>query len=153
VAFRGPPRGAGRDRRVRSAGGVASLDRTSHVVARAAALDAIAHRHPELGGEDDPVAAPAKHVAEQALALPRAAVAVGGIEERDADIERGVDDRPRPGLIDATAEVVAAEAYNAYVERPELAHAHAATVSMRPRFRDEALELGPERLAFTFSAD
>jgi hypothetical protein len=102
-----------------------------HVFPRAAALDAVPHGHAELGRQHDPVAASAKRISEQALALARPAVAVGGVEERDADVDGGVDDRLRPGLVEATAEVVAAEADDAHLERSELTHAHATTVSTR----------------------
>ena len=63
----------------------------------------------ELGGEDDPVAPPAQHLAEKALAVTAVPVDLGRIEERHAHVERGIDDPARSLEIDAPAEVVAAE--------------------------------------------
>ena len=94
---------------------------------------AVTHRHAELGREHDPVPTPAERVAEQPLALTRPAVPVGGVEERDAYIEGGVDYRLRFGLVDPTAEADAAEADNAHLERPALTYAHTTTVSMCAR--------------------
>ncbi len=63
----------------------------------------------ELGGEDDLVAAALDGLSEVALGAAAAAVDVGGVEEGDPRVERGVDDGAgRPG-IEAAAEVVAAE--------------------------------------------
>ena len=49
----------------------------------------------ELRRQDDPVPPPAERLTEERLALP-VAVALGRVEERDADLERRVDDRARP---------------------------------------------------------
>ena len=63
----------------------------------------------ELRGEHDAVATPLERLAEQVLAAAAVAVDVRGVEERDAHLERGVHDRARALLVDARAEVVAAE--------------------------------------------
>ena len=68
------------------------------------------HVHPELGGQHDLVAPAAEHLAEELLAGAGAAVDVGGVEEGDALVERGVDDGAGAFEVDAAAEVVAAEA-------------------------------------------
>jgi hypothetical protein len=72
----------------------------------------------ELRREHDPFAPTAQQLAEEALA--RAAVAVdrraravsvdvGRVEERDAGVQRRVDDRARALEVEPSAEVVAAE--------------------------------------------
>ena len=48
----------------------------------------------ELRRDHDPVAPPGERAAEDSLALA-VAVALGGVEERDPGVERGVDDGPR----------------------------------------------------------
>src|SRR5207244_923056 len=66
------------------------------------------HRATELRREDDPVAATLERAADVVLAHPLA-VDVGRVEERDAGVERGVDDRERLVVIAAPPEVVRAE--------------------------------------------
>ena len=81
-----------------------------HVLARAAVRRrVVGHRVAELRGEHDPVAPPLERLAEQVLAAAAVAVDVRGVEERDPRVERGVHDRARALLVDARAEVVAAE--------------------------------------------
>ena len=79
------------------------------VVARAARALAVAHVHPELGREHDLVAAPWRTSPRNSSLTP-AAVDVGGVEERDALRDRGVDTARVPAEVDAASEVVAAEA-------------------------------------------
>ncbi len=69
----------------------------------------VIHRHTELGGEHDVVAARAQNLAERFLRAAAIAVAVGGVDQRHAEVERLVHDGTRRGEIDAAAEVVAAE--------------------------------------------
>ena len=79
---------------------------------------AVRHRRrqlgvPELGGDDRGVAASAQRLAQHPLAQAELlAVDVGRVEERDAGVERGVDDRRRALLLlgqrARPAEVVAA---------------------------------------------
>jgi hypothetical protein len=64
----------------------------------------VVHRHAELRGDDRPIAAVGECAAEEFLALG-CAVDVGGIEEVDACIERGVDDALGGGGVDAHPEV------------------------------------------------
>ena len=58
--------------------------------------------------------------------LPPVAVDIGGIEEGDSGIERGVDHRARGLLVGPAAEVVAAEADDGHLEigAAELPRAH-----------------------------
>ena len=100
------------------------LDRAEDVLARAAPLGAVAHRLPPLRREHDPVASPLQRAADHLLAAALAAVDVGGVEERDAGVDRRVDHRERRVLVDAAAEVVAPEADDGDLERPERARAH-----------------------------
>jgi len=52
----------------------------------------------------------AQRLAEQLLALAGTpAVDIGGVEEGDAGVERGIDHRPRALEVEATPEVVAAK--------------------------------------------
>ncbi len=85
------------------------LERTEDVRTRPSALGAVAHRLPPLGREDDAAAASLQSTSDELLAPTLAAVGVGGVEERDARVDRGVDDRERLLLADPAAEVVAAE--------------------------------------------
>ena len=64
--------------------------------------------HPELGGEDDVLAARTQRAAQELLALA-VAVDVSRVEECDSRIQRGMDDGRRGGGVDAATEVVAAE--------------------------------------------
>ena len=87
-----------------------AVDGDAHVLARAAVRRrVVGHRVAELRGEHDAVATPLERLAEQVLAAAAVAVDVRGVEERDAHLERGVHDRARALLVDARAEVVAAE--------------------------------------------
>ena len=70
--------------------------------------------------------------AEELLAL-RAAVDVGGVEERDARIQRRVDHVLRRRLVDPPAEVVAAEPDDADVERSDFSCVHAVADNGAPR--------------------
>ena len=51
---------------------------------------------PELGCDDDLLASAGKHLAEKALAVTAVAVDLRRVEERHADVERGIDDPARP---------------------------------------------------------
>ena len=95
------------------------IERAPDVVRRPAVLGAVAHRLAPLARENDPVAPSLQHSPEERLAAAVVAVDVGGVEERDARVERSVDDAPRRLFFEATAEVVAAEADDAHLERPE----------------------------------
>ena len=104
------------------------VERGADVLARAAPLRAVAHRLAELRGEHDLVAASLQHPAEQRLAAALVAVDVRGVEERDARVERGIDDGARRILVDPAAEVVRPEADDGDVELAKLSRAHASTV-------------------------
>src|SRR5213080_3582276 len=60
----------------------------------AAAVGVVAHRHVELRGEDNVVAAALEGLADDLLGLA-GAIDVGGVDEVDAGVERGVDDPDR----------------------------------------------------------
>ena len=64
----------------------------------------------ELRGEHDAVAASLEDLAEVALARSPVPVDLRRVEERDAGVERGLDDGARPGEVEAPSEVVAPEA-------------------------------------------
>ena len=64
----------------------------------------------ELGREHDLVPAAREHLAEGELGPAVLAVGFGGVEERDARVDRRVDHRAGPLQVEAAAEVVAAEA-------------------------------------------
>jgi len=85
-----------------------------HVPARAArhrlGRDGAAHVRAELGGQHDAVPAAAEHPAEQLLRGPLAAVDVGGVEQRDPGVQRGVHHRPGLLEIGPLAEIRAAQA-------------------------------------------
>ena len=63
----------------------------------------------ELRGEHDLVAPTVEDLAEEALAVAPVPVHLGGVEERDPDVQRGVDHGARGVEVDPAAEVVAAE--------------------------------------------
>jgi len=110
-----------------------ALERVPDVV-RGATGSAVDRAASELGRERDQSASPAQRLAEEALARAGAlSVALGSVEEVDAGLKSGVDDRSRPGEIDPPAEVVAAEAdpRDGEIAVAELAHLHASTVSDR----------------------
>jgi hypothetical protein len=82
----------------------------------------------ELGGDDDIVAARAQRATEELLAQ-RAAVDVGRVEERDPRVEGSVHHRGAALLVDAHAEVVAAEPHERDVQRAELPSLHGVSVA------------------------
>ena len=62
------------------------------VAPRRALLHAgVVHRHAELGGEHDVLALVAEHLAHRGLRAAAIAVDVGGVEQRDAEVDRLVD--------------------------------------------------------------
>ena len=70
----------------------------------AAGTATVAHVHPELGREHNLVAASRQDLAQELLAAPvGTAVDVGGVEERDALLERRVHDCPRAFEVDPPA--------------------------------------------------
>ena len=106
------------------------LDRLADVRARAAGRLAVAEVVAELRRQHDLVAAAGERAADDLLAAAAVAVDVGGVEERDARLERGVDHRPRRGLVDPAAEVVAAEPDDGHLEvgAAQAARAHPGTL-------------------------
>lgn len=69
----------------------------------------VVHRHAELGSEHDVLAPVTKHLAHAGLEAATLAVGVGRVEQRDAEIQRPVDHRPRGFKVDPPAKVVASE--------------------------------------------
>jgi len=82
-----------------------------HDVAAGAAdfVRPVAHRHAELARQHDLVAAIAERLTEHLLGLAAVAVDVGSIEQRNALVERAMDDGAGLFRVDAHAKVVAAE--------------------------------------------
>ena len=71
------------------------LDRLDDPTARAAAVvGVLAHRHEELGGEHDVVAAALERLADDLFGLA-GRVDVGGVDEVDPGVQRAVDDADR----------------------------------------------------------
>ena len=103
-----------------------------------AALALVVDRPAELRRDDHVVAPRAERPAEQHLAL-RAAVDVGGVEEGDARVERGVDHRRGRRLVDPAAEVVAAETDHRGVELADAASFHPASLPRVAPGRQAAL--------------
>ncbi len=89
----------------------------------------------ELGGEHDLVPAALQDLSQGEFGRALAAVGLGGVEERDALVNGGVDDRPGLLDIETAAEVIAAEAYyrdeQAGVTQGSIAHG-SASYARRP---------------------
>ncbi len=102
------------------------LDRLPDVGAGAASGLAVAQVISELRREDDLVTPSGERAADDLLAAAPVAVDVRGVEEGDVRVERGVDHRARGLLVDAAAEVVAAEPDDGHLEvgAPQTARAH-----------------------------
>src|ERR1019366_10786950 len=96
-----------------------ALDHPGDVGRRAARSLAVDFRA-ELCRDHDLVALVAERLAEQHLAL-RAAVDVGGIEQRDSGLDRSADDLRGGGGVEPPAEVVATKAHDGDLERAEAA--------------------------------
>ena len=87
------------------------FDGLDDIAPRAALLHAgIVHVHAELAGEHDVLAAGAEQFAERQLRAAAIAVHVGGVEQGDAVLDRGVDDLARRFQVYPAAEIIAAEA-------------------------------------------
>src|SRR5262249_41141491 len=101
-------------------------------------LAGVVHRHAELAREHDRFALLAENSSEPLLRAAFVAVAVGGVDQVDAELDRLAYDAARRRKIDAAAEIVAAEA-EGHLERgatePPLVHpdrlAHCACLSPR----------------------
>ncbi len=83
-----------------------------HDVATRCTLQSIGvvHRHGKLCGENDVLAPLTKDLSEAGFRSASLAIDVGGVEQRDAEIDGAMDDLARRFEIDAAAEVIAAEA-------------------------------------------
>ena len=86
----------------------------------------MAHRLGVFGRQHDVLAAVAEHFAEHGLRAAHAGIDVGGVEQRDAEVDRLVDHLARGFQIGALAEIVAAEADggNAQAGAAEIANLH-----------------------------
>src|SRR5262244_2342056 len=118
----------------------ARLDRVHDVAPRRPLeLAGVVHRHAELAREHDRFALLAENSSKPLLRAAFVAVAVGGVDQVDAELDRLAYDAARRRKIDAAAEIVAAEADDGHFERgatePPLVHpdrlAHCARVSPR----------------------
>src|SRR5262249_59574890 len=88
----------------------ARLDRAHDVAARTALELALrVHGASKLRRQDDILATPSEHLAQDRLGAAAPAIDVAAVEERDAEIERLVDDGARALEIERAAEIVAAE--------------------------------------------
>ena len=117
---------------------VISAEATKRVVAGAwdigrarPALAIVVDRPAELGGDQRAVATAGEGQAEEFLAAGRA-VDVGGVEQSDPGIERGVDDLLGGGFVDPPAEVVASEADDRRVESTDGASLHGPSMAQAP---------------------
>jgi hypothetical protein len=97
-----------------------------------AAFALLVDRTSEFRRDDRLVTAGSERASEKLLAA-RSAVRIRGVEQRDARVERGVDDALGRGLVDTPAEVVAPEADDRGVELADAACLHALSV---PRYAD-----------------
>ncbi len=105
----------------------AGLDRRHDVAPRRALLGAVgAHRLGEFGRQHDVLAAVAEHLAEDLFGAANPGIDVGGIEQRDAEVDRLVDHLARGFEVGALAEIVAAEADggNTQAGAAEIANLH-----------------------------
>ena len=105
----------------------AGFDGGHDVAPRRALLGAVvAHRLGIFGRQHDVLAAVAEHLAQHGLGAAHAGIDVGGVEQRDAEIDRLVDHLARGFEIGALAEIVAAEADggNAQAGAAEIANFH-----------------------------
>ena len=91
---------------------------------------AVAEVVAELRRQHDPVTPSGKRAADDLLAAAAVPVDVGGVEERDARVEGGVDHRAGGGFVDPAAEVVAAQADDGHFEvgAAQAARAHPGTL-------------------------
>src|SRR6516162_5183400 len=118
----------------------ARLDRLHDIAPRRPLeLAGVIHRQAELARQHDRFALLAENSSEPLLRAAFVAVAVGGVDQVDAELDRPAYDAARRRKIDAAAKIVAAEADDGHLERgaakPPLVHpdrlAHCARVSPR----------------------
>ncbi len=98
---------------------------------RAMQVGPLAHRHPELARHDDLAPSFAQRLAQQFFGAAAVAIDVGGVEERDAFVERAIHDRLGLFGVALDREIVAAEAHGRNLE-PRLSHVavfHSASLS------------------------
>ena len=89
----------------------AGFDRPHDVGARGALLlAALIHRHGEFGRQHDVLAAGAENFADERLGSAFVAVNIGGIKQRDAEVQRLMNHLARAVRIEPHPEIVAAEA-------------------------------------------
>src|SRR5262249_56846317 len=96
----------------------ARLDRLHDIAPRRPLeLAGVVHRHAELAREHDRFALLIKNLSEPLLRAAFVAVAVGGVHQVDAELDRLAYAPARCRKIDAAAEIVAAEADDGHFER------------------------------------
>ena len=98
------------------------LARLAHVV-RTRAVVVVVDGHPELGRDDHLAASGAERATQEDFGLG-GPVDVGGVEEVDPGVERREHHAGRRGLVEAGAEVVAADPDDRYLQGPERAFLH-----------------------------
>src|SRR5262249_4876461 len=114
----------------------ARLDRVHDIAPRRPLeLAPVVHRHAELAREHDRFALLAENASEPLLRAAFVAIAVGGVDEVDAELDRLFYDAARRRKIDAAAEVIAAEADDGHFERGAAKSAlfHRRLISLRAR--------------------
>src|SRR5215813_8166712 len=117
----------------------ARLDRVHDIAPRRPLeLAGLIHRHAELAREHDRFALLAENSSEPLLRAAFVAVAVGGVDQVDTELDRLAYDAARRSKIDTAAEIVTAQADDGHFERgaaePALFHrrsSHCARVSPR----------------------
>src|SRR5262245_48034565 len=96
----------------------ARLDRLHDIAPRRPLeLAGVVHRHAELAREHDRIALLAENSSKPLLRAAFVAVAVGGVDQVDAELDRLAYDAARRRKIDAAAEIVAAEADDGHFKR------------------------------------
>src|SRR5215831_11345297 len=96
----------------------ARLDRVHDIAPRRPLeLAGLIHRHAELAREHDRFALLAENASEALLRAAFVAVAVGGVDQVDAELDRFAYNPARRRKIDAAAEVVSAEADDGHFKR------------------------------------
>ena len=88
----------------------AGLDRLHDIAPRRASqLAGIVHRQAEFGRQHDVLAPRPEHLSQDLLGAAFVAVDIGGVDQRDAEIERLIDHPARVLQIDPAAEIIGAK--------------------------------------------
>jgi hypothetical protein len=89
----------------------ARFERLRDITPRCAAqFSGIVHRQAEFRRQHDVLAACTQNLAQNLFRAAFVAVDIGGVDQRDAEIERAMNDKARAFEIGAAAEIIGAEA-------------------------------------------